>query len=199
MNESKDGAEPAATLPEAKWRLGYLPLVLCVVSVVLDQWTKLTVAEKIGMNDRIPVISGFFDLTHIHNSGAAWGMLQGYPHFLSVVSGVMLCLMLIFRRSVIVDCMSHRWAYGLLLGGIIGNFIDRVKYSYVIDFLYFFDGKFPAFNIADSCICVGVGIYIASSFWIKQHPLNDSRKSEKESVVDAPPEVVDATVAEPDA
>ena len=112
-------------------------------------------------------------------------MLEGYPHFLSIVSGVMLCLMLIFRRSILINCMSHRWAYGLLLGGIIGNFIDRVKYQYVIDFLYFFDGKFPAFNIADSCICVGVGLYIASSFWIKHHPLNDSRNGGKAVAAEA--------------
>ena len=178
-----------------KWPIGYLPLVICAVSVVLDQWSKLRVSDRIFLNERIPVIPGFFDLTHIHNSGAAWGMLNGFPHILSVVSGVMLVLMVIFRRSILIDCQSHRWAYGLLLGGILGNFIDRVKYSYVIDFLYFFDGKFPAFNVADSCICVGVGLYIASSFWIKHHPLNDSRqkvvapeKSEGESVSEAAPE-----------
>ena len=161
-----------------KWSLGYLSFVLCVVSVISDQLTKQVVAAKLELNERFPVIPGFFDFTHIHNSGAAWGMLQGYPHFLSIVSGVMLCLMLIFRRSILIDCTSHRWAYGLLLGGIIGNFIDRVKYSYVIDFLFFFNGKFPAFNIADSCICVGVGLYIASSFWIQHHPLNDNGKGE---------------------
>lgn len=178
MSDSEDSkqteAQVAGTSPE-KWRLGFLPLILFIVSVVSDQVTKQIVSHKIDLNDRVGIIPGFFDFTHIHNSGAAWGMLQGYPHFLSIVSGVMFCLMLIFRRSILVNCTSHRWAYGLLLGGIIGNFIDRVKYSYVIDFLYFFDGKFPAFNIADSCICVGVGLYVASSFWMKEHPLNDSR------------------------
>ncbi|MFT5499740.1 MAG: signal peptidase II [Kiritimatiellia bacterium] len=130
------------------------------------------------MYERRPVIPGFFDLTRLHNTGAAWGMLSDHPEILAIVSIVMFILLVVFRRSILSDTTSHRWAYGLLIGGIVGNMIDRIKYGYVVDFLQFFIGEahYPAFNIADSCICVGVGIYIASSFWIKSHPLNDKGK-----------------------
>jgi len=147
--------------------------------VVSDQATKHIVSGSFDMYERRPVIPGFFDLTRLHNTGAAWGMLSDHPELLALVSIVMFILLIVFRRHILSNTTSHRWAYGLLIGGIVGNMIDRVKYGYVVDFLDFFvgDWHYPAFNIADSCICVGVGIYIASSFWIKQHPLNDKSKA----------------------
>lgn len=153
--------------------------MISIVAVVADQATKRIISGSLDMYERYPVLPGFFDLTRLHNTGAAWGMLSNHPEILALVSIVMFILLVVFRRRILSNTTSHRWAYGLLIGGIVGNMIDRVKYGYVVDFLDFFvgDWHYPAFNIADSCICVGVGIYIASSFWIKQHPLNDKSKA----------------------
>lgn len=153
--------------------------MISLLAVVADQATKQAISGSLDMYERRPVFPGFFDLTRLHNTGAAWGMFSDHPEILALVSIVMFILLVVFRRHILSNTTSHRWAYGLLVGGIVGNMIDRVKYGYVVDFLDFFvgDWHYPAFNIADSCICVGVGIYIASSFWIKQHPLNDKSKA----------------------
>jgi signal peptidase II len=94
------------------------------------------------------VIPRVFDLIHTRNPGAAWGMFGSHPHWLSLVSLVMLVLLVVFRRHVLDDSTSHRIAYGLLLAGIIGNLIDRFKYGAVVDFLDFHIIRWPTFNVA---------------------------------------------------
>ena len=153
-----------------------IPLVLAAAAVFLDQATKLAVQRGIGLHEVIPVIPGFFQLVHVRNAGAAWGIFGNQTFMLTIISLVMLILILVFRTHIMEDRLSHRIAFGLLIGGIIGNLIDRIKDSYVTDFLDFFIGTahWPAFNVADSCICVGVGIYIFTSFFVVE---NDVEKS----------------------
>lgn len=99
------------------------------------------------------------------------------------VSLVMLVLMCFFYRSLVADAPEHRFAFGLLLGGIIGNLLDRIRLSAVTDFLDFYIGSYhwPAFNIADSSICIGVFLYLLSTLWVRNHPLHaDERAAEME-------------------
>ncbi|HEY8240202.1 MAG TPA: signal peptidase II, partial [Kiritimatiellia bacterium] len=126
-----------------------------------------------GIGDGFAVIPGFFNLTFVTNTGAAWGIFGGQNHWLSAFSVVMLLVMVFFRRHFLNDTWDHKLALGLMIGGIIGNLLDRVRLGFVTDFLDFYIGQshFPAFNIADSAICVGVGIYIISAFWASKHPL----------------------------
>lgn len=168
--------------PESKGgRLGLTPLVVCALIVLADQLTKVWIVSWSGASLmwRHTLIPGFFQLVYIRNPGAAWGVFGGQTHLLSLLSFGMLVFLLAFRRSIIGDTRVHRFAFGLLLGGIIGNLIDRVKHGSVVDFLdvYFGDWHWPAFNVADSAICVSVFLYILSSFWMKDHPLNDRRKA----------------------
>lgn len=141
-------------------------LIICMLIAVSDQLTKVLVRESLYYGQIIPVVPGFFNLTFLKNTGAAWGILGGQNVSLTILSVVMLFVMVFFRRSFLSDTRLHRIALGLLTGGIVGNMIDRIKWGAVTDFLDFYVGSWhwPAFNIADSAICVGVGIYIVTTF-----------------------------------
>jgi len=142
-------------------------LLLSIAIIVLDQITKTLVTLKFHLSDSIVLIPGFFSLTYVRNIGAAWGMLGGWNGVLVALSAVVLVLLVVFRRSFLTDSLIHRISLGLMLGGIAGNLFDRIRFQYVVDFLDFYWGThhFPAFNVADSSICVGVALYMISSFF----------------------------------
>ncbi|HMP76757.1 MAG TPA: signal peptidase II [Kiritimatiellia bacterium] len=154
-----------------------LPLVVAAVIALSDQWTKAVVRAGFALGESRPVIDGFFNLTYVRNTGAAWGIFGGQNTYLTILSIVMLVVMVCFRRSFLGDTWEHRLALGLMIGGIVGNLHDRIRLGWVTDFFDFYirGWHWPAFNIADAAICTGVGIYIISAFWISKHPLNDRR------------------------
>ena len=153
-------------------------LTLSFVIAILDQLSKDQITSQFCLGEPHPVISGFFNLTYVRNTGAAWGMFGGWNIWLAVLSLAILAVLVIFRRSFLVDCLLHRVALGLMIGGIVGNLFDRIRLGYVVDFLDFRFGTyaFPAFNVADSAICIGVAIYALSSLHLPSHPLRDVRR-----------------------
>jgi len=144
-------------------------LWISVVTLVLDQASKLAVDGSMQLFESIPLIP-YFNLTYVHNTGAAFSFLAqagGWQRWLFAGLAVVM--------SGIIAVWLHRLqkhetlmavALALVLGGAIGNLIDRVAYGYVIDFLdvYYQDWHWPAFNIADSAICIGVGLMLLESF-----------------------------------
>jgi signal peptidase II len=157
-----------------------LALAVAILVVVADQWSKEWVRAAMGLHEIRPVLDGFFNLTYVRNTGAAWGMFGGGNTWLSLFSALMLVVMVVFRRSFLRDTLSHRLSLGLLAGGILGNLFDRVRLGYVTDFLDFRFGTyaFPSFNVADSGITVGVAIYIASSFLAEFHSSRQRRAAD---------------------
>jgi signal peptidase II len=151
--------------------------LLALLIAVADQASKQWIRDTYALGESRPIIESFFHFTYLRNTGAAWGMFSGNNIWLAVLSLVVLVLMVLFRRAFLGNTWEHRLALGLLAGGIIGNVFDRLKLGYVTDFLDFFwrGHHFPAFNIADSAICVGVTFYILSSLWVAGHPLNEAR------------------------
>jgi len=139
-------------------------LVLCLSFAVVffDQVTKHVVRSYLGLGESVPVIPGLLDFSYVQNTGAAWGMLRGLNNWLVVLSVAMLLVILTFRRFFITHALLHRIAMGLMIGGIVGNLIDRLRLGYVVDFIDFHlkSSHFPAFNVADSSICIGVGLYV---------------------------------------
>ena len=150
-----------------------LALLLSFAIVVLDQVTKHWVRTHFYPGQTTPVLDGLFNLSFVRNTGAAWGLLGGFNAGLVAVSIVMLTLLVIFRKRFLNDTLVHRIALGLMIGGIVGNLCDRIKLQYVVDFLDFYwrQSHFPSFNVADSAICVGTGLYVLSSFFSPSHPL----------------------------
>jgi signal peptidase II len=145
-----------------------LALCLSIAIVLVDQVTKELARHSLVLRP-ISVIEGFFDLRFVQNTGAAWGILSGRNHWLVVLSIVMLIGLVRFRKEVLSDSQVHRWCLGFLVGGIIGNLVDRMRLGYVVDFLDFHWHEvyhFPAFNVADMAICTGVGLYLLSQFMV---------------------------------
>ena len=138
------------------------PLLVAICVVLLDQASKEWVRGAFSLHESIPVLPGFFNLTYVRNTGAAWGMFSGQNVALSALALVMLAALVVFRRKILPPGRVHRVALGLLCGGIVGNLFDRLRLDYVVDFLdvYWRVHHFPAFNVADSAICIAVGIYV---------------------------------------
>jgi signal peptidase II len=141
-------------------------VLIAATIAALDQFTKWLVVRFIRPEETRVVISGFFDLVNWRNTGAAWGILRDYNLVLTAVSVLTVLALYLFRHSFQLRRWGLRVALGLITGGIIGNLIDRVRVGHVIDFLFFYIGQYhwPAFNVADSAICVGVGLYIILSW-----------------------------------
>ena len=145
-----------------------LPLFIAISLTIFDQVTKFLIQRNFALHEALPVVPGVFDLRYIQNTGAAWGMFAGGHLWLSLLSVVMLVLMVVFRKSFLSDSLIDRICMGFIAGGIVGNLIDRVRLQYVVDFLDFYwrDHHFPAFNVADSAICIGVALYAVSQFLV---------------------------------
>jgi signal peptidase II len=144
----------------SKWRLA---LVTALAVVVLDQLTKAIVVARIPLHDSISVVDGLFALTYVRNTGAAFGILAGRMDTLRVplliaVSVGALTVLVWFLRGLPGDRRAVIAACGAVLGGAVGNLIDRAAYGEVIDFLDVYVGSWhwPAFTVADAAITVGV-------------------------------------------
>jgi signal peptidase II len=154
-------------MPEARWSLrpGWPYLLLALVVIVLDQVTKAVVLDHFEPGQRLAVIPGFFDLTLLFNRGAAFSFLAGHDgwqrwFFVLIALAASLFILYLLLRQRHERLFSL--ALGLILGGAIGNVIDRLVYGQVVDFLLFYQRNwyFPAFNVADSAITVGAILLI---------------------------------------
>ena len=140
--------------------------LIAVAVAALDQLTKWLVVRSLSEEESRVVISGFFSLVNWPNTGTAWSILKDCNLVLVAVSLLALLGIFVFRHNFQLHRPGWRIALGLITGGIIGNLIDRVRVRHVTDFLYFYVGRYhwPAFNVADSAICIGVGLYIILSW-----------------------------------
>jgi len=141
--------------------------------VVLDQLTKYIVETRIRLYDIITVVPGFFNLTHVRNRGAAFGLLAGLPEFwrstffiVVTVAAVAVIIVLIWKaheRLLVI-------AFSLIAGGAIGNVIDRIRYGEVVDFIQWYVKSYywPSFNVADSAISIGVGLLMIDMLFVKK-------------------------------
>lgn len=144
-------------------------LWVSVLSIILDQLSKLVIANTMQLYESIQIIP-FFRLTYVHNTGAAFSFLSdagGWQRWLFIGLAIGISALIavwLFRLQKHETLLAV--ALSLVLGGAIGNVIDRITYGYVIDFLdvYYQNHHWPAFNIADSSITIGVALMLAESF-----------------------------------
>lgn len=158
--------------------LGWLVLaVVAVMVIVADQIAKYFILQSVEYGAHIPVLSGFFALTLTFNRGAAFGLFSGIedPLVRYIILGTTSLLALVGVVYVVVRDYKTRpsafFALGAIVGGAIGNFIDRIRFGGVVDFLdvYWEEYHWPAFNVADSFICVGVGVLLLLSITCTPH------------------------------
>jgi signal peptidase II len=154
-------------------------LLIFGLIVVSDQLTKMWVVESFAMHQTTPVIPGFFNLTLLHNTGAAFGILSGLPPlwrqiFFVSIAGVALLVMVLMQRKMGGQNPLYAVSFGLISGGAIGNVIDRLRFGAVVDFLDFHISEYhwPAFNVADSGITVGVGLFLLTQFFEERQKKN---------------------------
>jgi len=170
-NKLKTGDNPSPSPSREKSVLVWLGLSFVVI--VLDQITKMWVSATLALNQPIAVLP-FFDLRLLHNPGAAWSILAtagGWQRwflagFALIVSGIIVVWLSRLKSQ-------QRWlacALALVLGGAIGNVIDRIWYGYVVDFIdiYYQQWHWPAFNIADSAISVGAVMLLIDALWMQE-------------------------------
>jgi signal peptidase II len=149
----------------------------------LDQATKWWVVSHLELHEQRPVIANFFDLVYYANTGAAFSSFTGKNTFFIVLSAVALIgIVFFYQRGAFKDRPS-RWAVGLLTAGILGNLTDRLIHGHVVDFLLFnlhvrFADPWPAFNVADSCICTATGLFILSALFDRKPAVPEPAKSE---------------------
>jgi len=139
------------------------PLTALLV-VAADQVSKIWIRANLARGESLPE-TGLFRLTHVHNTGASFGLFQDQSFPLTIVAligivAILLVVLLAYRRFPFLDSRLGNLALGLVLGGTMGNLIDRLRFGYVTDFVDI--GIWPAFNIADSAITVGVIIFAYS-------------------------------------
>jgi len=157
--------------------------LIALLVVVLDQLSKQIVLRFLGYAQEKVVIEGFFKFVHWGNTGAAWSLFRGNNGVLAGVALVALLILFLSRHHFDSRTLLSQIAFGMICGGIVGNLIDRLWAGHVIDFIYFYvelrSGEelgFPAFNLADSAICTGVGLVFLIT-WRSEHPAKPAASS----------------------
>ena len=143
-----------------KWR-NVVFFLTALLIVIADQLSKIWIRSNLAVGESLPEV-GFFQLTHVQNTGAVFGLFQEQSFTLTIVGLVSVAALLaytlfFYRHFPLLDNRLSNSALGLILGGTVGNLIDRLHFGYVTDFISI--GIWPAFNIADSAITVGVIIF----------------------------------------
>lgn len=157
---------------QGKWR-NVVFFLTALLIVAADQLSKLWIRSNLLVGQSLPE-AGFFRLTHVHNTGATFGFFQDQTFPLTIVALVGIAILLLYalffsRRSSFLDNVLGKSVLGLVLGGTVGNLIDRLRFGYVTDFIDV--GIWPAFNLADSAIVVGIIIFAYSLLSLsKGHP-----------------------------
>lgn len=151
---------------------------IAIIALAIDQITKVATSIILDFNKPIKVIKDFFYLTLCHNEGAAWGLFSNTK--VVILIGTIIALIVIYH---FIYCFKqnnrNNLAFGLLLGGLSGNLIDRLLFGYVRDFLdfYIFGYDYPVFNIADICIVLGVLLLIIAV--LKGEDTNEDNSNRK--------------------
>lgn len=143
--------------------------MISLICIIADRIIKIIVTSNMFLADTINIIKNFFRITYVQNIGAAWSMFSGNRIFLIVIT--LLALTAIYYFFIKGKELNNidKCIYGILIGGIIGNLIDRVVFGYVIDYLDFNFGSynFPIFNLADMCIVIS-GIFLVVRMYTEE-------------------------------
>ena len=150
--------------------------ILAVALALLDQGSKWLVVRELQPGRAVPVIAGLLSLTRVHNTGTAFGLFHRQQFLFILLSLATVAALAVFYRRLLSQGALVRWSAGLILGGAIGNLIDRLFRGAVVDFVDVFlvlkgeEYHWPAFNLADSAICVGAGLLLVAALIRKDNP-----------------------------
>lgn len=157
-------------------------LIVSLIVVLLDQVTKVSIVNNLALYQDINILP-FFDITYVRNYGAAFSFLSdagGWQRwFFTGIAIVISILLVVWISRTPVQQKLLLWSYSLILGGAVGNVVDRLNYGYVVDFLHFYyqQHSFPAFNVADIAISIGAALLLLEAF-LDHKREKDSKTSE---------------------
>lgn len=155
----------------------YVYYILAGILIVIDQITKWIVVKNMELYEQITIIKDFFYLTSHRNKGAAWGILEGKMIFFYIITVIVIIGVIYYMQKYGKDSKLLAISLSFILGGAIGNFIDRIFRGEVVDFLDFiiFNYDYPIFNVADSSLVVGVILVLIGTF------LDEKKKGNKKA------------------
>ncbi|MDQ0161658.1 signal peptidase II [Bacillus alveayuensis] len=132
--------------------------IIALFIILLDQWTKWIIVQNLKLGESLPIIDGFLYITSHRNKGAAWGILQGQMGFFYVITIIVIVGIIYYMQKYAKREPLMGIALAFMLGGAVGNFIDRLFRKEVVDFIntFIFSYDFPIFNIADAALTIGV-------------------------------------------
>ncbi|GAJ38716.1 signal peptidase II [Saccharococcus caldoxylosilyticus] len=141
--------------------------IIALAVVAIDQWTKWLVVKYMRLGESIPIIPNVLYITSHRNRGAAWGILQGQFWLFYLITVIVVIGLIVYIQRLPRGERLFGVALGLMLGGAIGNFIDRLFRKEVVDFIHAYIGtySFPVFNIADSALTIGVALLFIKMFF----------------------------------
>ena len=153
--------------------------MVTVLTIIADQGSKIFVAKRMELGQSIPVLGNFFRITFIRNAGSAFGIFLGGGWFYLLASILAIILIFFYLRKMSAGHLWSRISLTLILGGALGNLIDRVRYGMVIDFLDFGVGRlrWPVFNLADAAVTVGVAVFLLLMFQKKAEDRGQDKKA----------------------
>ena len=140
--------------------------LVALILLSLDQFSKYLIRQNMSLAESIPVIKSIFHITYVENTGIAFGLFPQGQSLFVVISLIIILVIVFLERRKVLKSARERFCLGLVLGGALGNLIDRLRFGFVIDFLDF--RVWPVFNFADSAVCIG-GILMAF-FILRKRP-----------------------------
>ncbi len=155
-----------------------LLFAISLLVIVLDQWSKGLIRRNLALGEEIypiPFLAPFFRFTYLQNTGAAFGMFQNANILLLILAVIIAAAVIWYYHRAVDEPLLYRVSLGLILGGALGNMIDRVQLGFVTDFVAV--GRFPVFNVADSSVTVGVAL-IFLGLILQEHKEKETRQKD---------------------
>ena len=155
-------------------------IIAAIVIIALDQISKILTTTYFSLGEVKNIIPGILNFTYVRNQGAAFGIFQGARVFFIIVTIVVFAGIIYYLKKANPQSRLEKWAIACMAGGAFGNFIDRLLFGYVRDFIYVEFIDFPVFNIADCFVCIGAGLYILYAFSDMFNNKEDKKTDDKE-------------------
>ena len=152
-------------------------IIFTLIFIVIDICSKLAVSKYLNVNESFKIIDNFINITHVRNTGVAWSLFTDQTSLVLVVSAIVIIGIILYIKKNKPTNNVEKLSYSLILGGAIGNLVERLVHNYVTDFIdiNIFNYNYPIFNLADTFIVIGVILLIIIT-WRCEHDRNKSKR-----------------------
>lgn len=152
-------------------------IIFTIIFLAFDIFSKLIISKYISINENVPIIKNFLNITNVRNTGVAWSLFDNQTLLVLIISTIVIIGIIIYIKKNKPNTNIEKISYSMILGGALGNLIERLVYSYVTDFIdiHIFGYNYPIFNLADTFIVIGAILLIIIS-WRNEYGKNKSKR-----------------------